>query len=227
MRCIAQVHGAVRDTFTHTRDVFVREINSVTDNPLVFENGDILSGGNFHGQPLAIAADALGMALVSMANLSERRIDRMTNPDLSELPAFLVAKPGLNSGYMMIQVAAAALAAECRAAATPASVQSIPTGGSKEDHVPMAPIAARNARRILDMTRDVLAMEALCAAQGLDFLKPLKPGAGLQAAHRFIRRTIPFLKKDRSIQKDLGEVTRAGFFSDLLHTVEKKVGSLA
>ncbi len=207
LRCIPQVHGAARDAWTYARDVLVREANSVTDNPLVFENGDILSGGNFHGQALAQAADTLTTALVSLANISERRIDRMTNPEMSELPAFLVAESGLNSGYMMVQVAAAALAAECRSDASPASIHSIPTGASKEDHVPMAPVAVRKCRRVLDNVRKVIGMEILCAAQGLDFLEPLRPGRGVRAAHDALRKSIPHLEKDRFLRPELGKVT--------------------
>ena len=183
--------------------MLLREANSPSDNPLVFENGDILSGGAFHGQALAQAADALSVALVSLANISERRIDRLTSPELSELPAFLVAEGGLNSGYMMVQVAAAALAAEARADASPASVHNIPTGASREDHVPMAPIAVRRCRRVLGLVRKVVGLEVLCAAQGLDFLAPLKPGRGVARAHALVRRRIPHLSRDRWLRPDL------------------------
>lgn len=229
LRCVPQVHGAARDAWTFARDLLVREANSVTDNPLVFENGDILSGGNFHGQALAQAADALTVSLVSLANISERRIDRMTNPEMSELPAFLVAGGGLNSGYMMVQVAAAAVAAECRADASPASVHSIPTGASKEDHVPMAPVAARKCRRVLDNVRKVIGMELLCAAQGLDFLKPLRPGRGVAAAHRRLRKEIAHLDRDRYVLPDLEKVTSpyGRLPGDVLAAVEKAVGPLA
>ncbi|HEX7897093.1 MAG TPA: histidine ammonia-lyase [Planctomycetota bacterium] len=227
LRCVPQVHGAARDAWTFARDVLVREANSVTDNPLVFENGDILSGGNFHGQALAQAADFLTASLVSLANISERRIDRMTNPDMSELPAFLVAESGLNSGYMMVQVAAAAVAAECRADAGPASVHSIPTGASKEDHVPMAPIAARKCRRVLDNVGKVVGLELLCAAQGLDFLKPLRPGRGVAAAHARLRRDIPHLDADRFLRPDLEKLTSGALPEAVLAAAEKAVGPLA
>ncbi len=229
LRCAPQVHGAARDAWTFARDVLLREANSVTDNPLVFENGDVLSGGNFHGQALAQAADFLTTSLVSLANISERRIDRMTNPELSELPAFLVAESGLNSGYMMVQVAAAAVAAECRAEASPASVHSIPTGASKEDHVPMAPIAARKCRRVLDNVRKVIGMELLCAAQGLDFLRPLRPGQGVAAAHARIRRDIAHVDRDRFLLPDLEKLTSpfSRLPEDVLAAVEKAVGTLA
>jgi histidine ammonia-lyase len=229
LRCVPQVHGAARDAWSFARDVLIREANSVTDNPLVFENGDILSGGNFHGQALAQAADFLTTSLVSLANISERRIDRLTNPDLSDLPAFLVPDSGLNSGYMMVQVAAAAIAAECRAEAAPASVHSIPTGASKEDHVPMAPVAARKCRRVLDHVRKVVGMELLCAAQGIDFLKPLRPGRGVAAAHARLRREIPFLQRDRFVRRDLDRVASldAPLPAAILAAAEKAVGLLA
>jgi histidine ammonia-lyase len=209
LRCAPQVHGAARDAASHARDVLLREANSPSDNPLVFENGDILSGGAFHGQALAQAADALSVALVSLANISERRIDRLTSPELSELPAFLVPEGGLNSGYMMVQVAAAALAAEARADSSPASVHNIPTGASREDHVPMAPIAVRRCRRVLGLARKVVGLEVLCAAQGLDFLAPLKPGRGVARAHALVRRRIPHLSRDRWLRPELDALTEA------------------
>lgn len=228
LRCIPVVHGAARDAWTYARDLVVREANSVTDNPLVFENGEILSGGNFHGQALALAADFLSVALVSLANISERRIDRMTNPEMSELPAFLVKDGGLNSGYMMVQVAAAALAAECRADAAPASLHSIPTGASKEDHVPMAPVAVRKCRRILDNVRKVIGLELLCAAQGLDFLHPLRPGRGVAAAHACLRRSVPHLKRDRFLRPELELVTSSGspLPGRVLEAAERAAGPL-
>lgn len=228
LRCIPQVHGAARDAWGFARDILVREANSVTDNPLVFENGDILSGGNFHGQSLSQAADFLTTSLVSLANISERRIDRMTNPDLSELPPFLVEDSGLNSGYMMVQVAAAAMAAECRAEAAPASVHSIPTGASKEDHVPMSPIAVRKCRRVLDNVRKVIGIELLCASQGLDFLKPLRPGNGVRAAHARLRKEIPPLRRDRFVRTELERVTSiySSLPEDILAAVQKSIGPL-
>ena len=228
LRCVPQVHGAARDAWAFARDLLVREANSVSDNPLVFENGDVLSGGNFHGQALALAADYLTAALTSVANISERRIDRMTNPEMSELPAFLVPDSGLNSGYMMVQVAAAAVAAECRADSAPASVHSIPTGASKEDHVPMAPVAARKCRRVLDNVRKVVGMELLCAAQGLDFLKPLKPGRGVLAAHREVRRTVPHLDRDRFLLPDLERFTSpySRLPDEVLRSAESALGGL-
>lgn len=225
LRCIPQVHGAARDAAEFARRVLLVEVNSATDNPLVFEDGSIVSAGNFHGQPVAQAADFLAIAAASVANISERRVDRMTNPDLSELPAFLIKGSGLNSGFMMVQVAAAAAAAECRVDAGPASVHSIPTGASKEDHVSMGPLAARKALRVLGSLRRVLAMEILCAAQGLDFLRPLRPGAGVAAAHREVRRRVPFLDRDRYMRPLLRKMDAA--LERVLPAVERAVGRLA
>ncbi|MBI2899393.1 MAG: histidine ammonia-lyase [Planctomycetes bacterium] len=221
LRCIPQVHGAIRDAFDYARDVLLREVNSVTDNPLVFADGEIVSAGNFHGQPLALAADFLALSLASLANISERRIERMTNPDLSELPAFLVKDSGLNSGLMTVQVAAAAIAAEARVDAAPASVHSIPTGGAKEDHVPMAAFAARKCRRVLENVRRVLGLEVLCAAQGLDFLKPLRPGRGVEAAHGRVRRDIAFLERDRYLQPDIVAATNPFFLDEVVEAAGK------
>ncbi|MBI2931516.1 MAG: histidine ammonia-lyase [Planctomycetes bacterium] len=226
LRCLPQVHGAARDAFEEARRMLLHEINSVTDNPIVFENGDIISGGNFHGQPIAQAADAIASALASLANISERRIERLTNPDLSELPAFLVKESGINSGFMMTQVVAASLAAECRVDATPASVQTIPTGAAKEDHVSMGPLAARKARRILRHARTILGIEILCAAQALDFLRPLKPGAGVQAAYEFIRHRIPHLERDRYLRNDIQIATHFYTHRQLLERVDGITGGM-
>jgi histidine ammonia-lyase len=222
LRCIPQVHGAARDAVEFATQVFLREINAVTDNPLVFEGGDIISGGNFHGQPVAQAADVVAAALATVANIAERRIDRLTNPDLSELPAFLVKDSGLNSGFMMVQVAAAALAAECRVDAGPASVHSIPTGASKEDHVSMGPIAARKARRVLENATSVIRLEILCAAQGLDFLEPLRPGLGVDEAHRAVRKMVPHLRRDHYLRGLVAKLDERR----VLEAVERRVGVL-
>src|ERR1700734_3877806 len=184
LRCIPQVHGAVRDTLAHCREVFETEANSAVDNPLVFITdarnfiGDVISGGNFHGQPLAFALDFLGIALSALAGISERRIERLVNPALSEgLPPFLTQGAGLNSGFMMPQVTAAALVSENKVLAHPASVDSITTSGNKEDFVSMGMTAANKLKRIVDNTRNVLAIEAMAVAQAIDFLAPLKSSA--------------------------------------------------
>ena len=207
LRCIPQVHGAVRDTLAHCRHVMETEANSAVDNPLVFAGkdgqGDVLSGGNFHGEPLAFALDFLAIALSVLAGISERRIERLVNPDLNEgLPAFLAAGAGLNSGFMMAQVTAAALVSENKVWAHPASVDSITTSGNKEDYVSMGMTAALKVRRIVENTRNVLAIEAMAAAQALDFLLPLKTSKRGQAAHAAIRSVSPAMEKDRVMQGD-------------------------
>lgn len=207
IRCIPQVHGAVRDAFEFAREVTEREINAATDNPLVLDHA-IISAGNFHGQSVAHAADTLGSALVTLGNISERRIERLTNPDLSELPAFLSPEGGLNSGFMGLQVAAAALAAENRVLAYPSSVTTIPTSASKEDHVSMGPTAARHARKIAANTGRILAMEAICAAQALEYLRPLRPGRGVARAQAAVRRIVAPLGRDRDLTADVARASR-------------------
>ena len=222
LRCMPQVHGAARDAFEFAKRVLLIEVNSATDNPLVLGN-DVLSAGNFHGQPVAQAADILSVALATVANISERRIERLTNPDVSGLPAFLVRESGVNSGFMMAQVAAAAAAAECRVDSTPASVQSIPTGAAKEDHVSMGPIAARKCLRVVENLRRVLTLEAACAAQGLDLIAPLVPGKGVAAAHREVRKVMPFLESDRYLRRELKSIRTAA----LVGAARLAVGRLA
>jgi histidine ammonia-lyase len=210
LRCIPQVHGAVRDTLVHCRAVMEIEANSAVDNPLVFltvkGGGDILSGGNFHGQPVAFALDFLGIALTALAGISERRIERLVNPSLNEgLPPFLAAGAGLNSGFMMPQVTAAALASENKVLAHPASVDSITTSGNKEDYVSMGMAAALKLQRIVTNTRNVLAIEAMAAAQALDFVT-LKTGKRGQAAQAAIRSVCPTMDKDRVMYKDFARI---------------------
>jgi histidine ammonia-lyase len=211
LRCIPQVHGAVRDTLAHCREVMEIEANSAVDNPLVFltsdGQGDVLSGGNFHGEPVAFALDFLGIALTALAGISERRIERLVNPSLNEgLPPFLAAGAGLHSGFMMPQVTAAALASENKVLAHPASVDSITTSGNKEDYVSMGMTAALKLRRIVVNTRNVMAIEAMAAAQALDFVAPLKTGKRGQAAHAAIRAVCPTMDKDRVMYKDFARI---------------------
>jgi histidine ammonia-lyase len=213
LRCIPQVHGAVRDTLAHCRSVFETEANSAVDNPLVFitdakkNEGDVISGGNFHGEPLAFALDFLAIALSALAGISERRIERLVNPALNEgLPPFLAAGAGLNSGFMMPQVTAAALVSENKVLAHPASVDSITTSGNKEDFVSMGMIAALKLRRIVENTRNVLAIEAMAVAQALDFLAPLKVSKPGQAVHAAIRSVCPTMDKDRVMYTDFAKV---------------------
>ena len=212
LRCTPQVLGAVADAIAFARDTVAIELNSSTDNPLVFENGDVLSGGNFHGQPVAQALDFLTMALTTLQAISERRVERLVNPDLSQgLPAFLTADPGLNSGFMMVQITAASLVAESRTLCMPASVGSIPTDANQEDFVPMGMAAAYKARRVLANAQRVVASEFLCAAQGLDFLLPLVPGRGVALLHRRIREGNPPilpLAEDRPPAPDLAQLSR-------------------
>ena len=213
LRCIPQVHGAVRDTLTHCRGVFETESNSAVDNPLVFitdpkkAEGDVVSGGNFHGEPLAFALDFLAIALSALAGISERRIERLVNPALSEgLPPFLAPGAGLNSGFMMPQVTAAALVSENKVLAHPASVDSITTSGNKEDYVSMGMTAATKLRRIVENTRNVLAIEAMAVAQALDFLAPLRTSKRGQAAHAAIRSVCPTMEKDRVMYPDFARI---------------------
>jgi histidine ammonia-lyase len=204
LRCMPQVHGASRDVLSFVRGVLEREINSVTDNPLLFPDQDkILSGGNFHGQIVAIAMDALAIAMAEVASISEQRIEKLINPVLSELPAFLIQKGGLNSGFMIIQVAAASIVSENKTLCHPASVDSIPTSADKEDHVSMGAWAARKATQVIENTRRVLAMEALSAAQGIDLLRPLKSSRAIEGMHALIRREAAFAESDRSYHEDL------------------------
>jgi len=221
LRCIPQVHGAVRDTLTHCRTVFEIEANSAVDNPLVFVSDQaVLSGGNFHGEPVAFGLDFLAIALSALAGISERRIERLVNPALNEgLPPFLAPGAGLNSGFMMPQVTAAALVSENKVLAHPASVDSITTSGNKEDYVSMGMTAAIKLRRVVENTRNVLAIEAMAAAQALDFVAPLKTGPRGQSAHRAIRAVSPAMEKDRVMYKDfasIAEVIEAGHLSVVL-----------
>jgi histidine ammonia-lyase len=213
LRCSPQVLGAVADAIRFAETTVAVELNASTDNPLVFENGDVLSGGNFHGQPVAQALDVLAMTLTTLQALAERRVERLVNPDLSQgLPAFLTADPGLSSGYMMVQITAASLVAESRAIAMPASIGSIPTDANQEDFVPMGMAAAWKARRILANAQRVVAAELLCASQGLELLAPLKPGTGVLELHRWIRALEPPvapLGADRPPAPDLERLTLA------------------
>jgi histidine ammonia-lyase len=212
LRCAPQVLGAVADAIRFAEETVRVELNASTDNPLVFENGDVISGGNFHGQPVAQALDLLAMTLTTLQALAERRVERLVNPDLSQgLPAFLTNDPGLCSGLMMVQITAASLVAESRALAMPASIGSIPTDANQEDFVPMGMAAAYKAGRILMNAQRVVGAELLCAAQGLEFLKPLAPGQGVAAIYRRIRGLtppIPPLGPDRPPAPDLERVAR-------------------
>jgi histidine ammonia-lyase len=227
LRCMPQVHGAARDSLGHVRRVLEIEVNASTDNPMVFaETDELVSGGNFHGQPVAIVLDQLAIAAATLGTISERRIERLLNPDLSELPAFLAHEPGLNSGFMLAHVTAAALVSENKVLAHPASVDSIPTSASKEDHVPMAAHAARKAAEVVDHVATVLAIEMLCAAQALDLLSPLEAGAGVEAAHRAVRERVPHLDRDRVLAEDIRVARQMLERREVRHAAEGVVGPL-
>jgi len=218
LRCIPQVHGAVRDTLEFCRRTFEIEMNSAVDNPLVFvtgnAQGDVISGGNFHGQPLAFALDYLAIVLTALAGISERRIERLVNPALNEgLPPFLAPDAGINSGLMLPQITAAALASENKVLAHPASADSITTSGNKEDYVSMGMAAAIKLKKVVANTTSVLAIEACAAAQAIDFLAPLKTSPALQKAHAAIRKVSPKIEQDRVLAQDfvkVAEVIRSG-----------------
>ncbi len=227
LRCLPQVHGAVRDALSFVRQVLEREINSATDNPLVFaRESEILSGGNFHGEPLALALDFMGLALSELANISERRIERLLNPHLSGLPASLVKECGLHSGLMMAQITAASLVSENKVLAHPASVDSIPTSAGKEDHVSMSPIAAHKGRTILNNLQRVLAIELICGAQGLDLRRPMQSSPVLEGVHQLLRSKVEFLSRDRELHKDIEAVVDFMKGDELLHRVVSFIGAL-
>ena len=227
LRCSPQVHGASWDTFHYVDTVIKVEMNSSTENPLIFpESEEFLSGGNFHGQPLALACDFLSIAMAELANISERRVERLVNPQLSGLPAFLVGDGGLNSGFMIAQYAAASLVSENKVLAHPASVDSIPTSANKEDHVSMGAFAARKCRDIVANTEEVIAIELLCGAQGIDLFTNMKAGAGTLAAYEVIRSKVDYMKEDRCLSEDIAKVADLLRGGSIVKAVEDKVGEL-
>jgi len=204
MRCAAQVHGAAREALRFVRDTVTIEANSATDNPMVFaDTGDVVSCGNFHGAPIAIAADLLAAAVVPLATISERRTGRLVDPALSGLPAFLTTRGGLNSGLMLAQVTAAAVASELKTLAHPAGVDTIPTSANKEDHVSMSMTAALKAEVSVSRAREVIAIEILCACQAIDLLAPLASSPVLQRVHQLVRSRVPMLDNDRAPAPDI------------------------
>jgi histidine ammonia-lyase len=223
LRCTPQVHGAVRDSLAQAREMAAVELNSATDNPLVFARdggGDIVSGGNFHGQPLAMAADQVAIALATLGGISERRIEQMTNPLTSMLPAFLTPEPGLNSGFMIAQVTAAALTSENKTLATPHSIDSISTSGNQEDYVSMGMSGARRLQRMLANLRRIVAIEFMCACQGIDLLAPLQTGTLAKKAQSLVREKSPKVIDDRPLASEIEDVSTtiaSGAFSDILH----------
>ena len=220
LRCVPQVHGAVRDALAQVRAMLEIELNAATDNPLVFaESGEVLSGGNFHGQPLAMAADQMAIALATLGGISERRIEHMTNPHTSLLPAFLTEQAGLNSGFMLAQITAAALVSENKALAAPHSVDSISTSGNQEDYVSMGMGAARRLRPMLDNLRNILAIELLAACQGIDLLAPLSTGTEAQKAYEMVRAVSARVREDRALAPDIAALAARiaeGAFARLL-----------
>ena len=218
LRCMPQVHGPVADAIDFAESLVAREINAATDNPLVFENGDLLSGGNFHGQAVALALDVLAIVLTNLATISERRIDRLVHPDLNQgLPPFLTRDAGVCSGFMMAQVTAAALASECKGLSHPASVDTIPTDGNKEDVVPMAMGAAWKLRRVVRNVQHILAIELMCAAQGVEYRRPLRASRGVEDALAIVRELVPPLAEDRVLAPDIASLAAAvaaGRFTD-------------
>ncbi|MCE5335006.1 MAG: histidine ammonia-lyase [Desulfobacteraceae bacterium] len=227
LRCSPQIHGASRDTFAHVRCTVEIEMNSTTTNPLIFSDTDeVLNGGNFHGQPIALCTDSMSMAVSELANVSERRTERLVNPQLSGLPAFLVKDTGLNTGFMIPQYTAAALVSENKTLCHPASVDSIPTSGNREDHVSMGTIAARKCRAVLENAEYVLAIELMCACQGLDLLTKGPPGPGTHEAYRTIREMVPALHHDRFLAPEI-EVVRALIRNgEILRRVEERIGPM-
>ncbi|HEU4749258.1 MAG TPA: aromatic amino acid lyase, partial [Gemmatimonadaceae bacterium] len=219
LRCMPQVHGPVLDALEWIEQAISRELNAATDNPLVFENGETLSGGNFHGLAVAAALDMLAIVLTHLATMAERRIDRLVHPDFNQgMPPFLSPDAGVNSGFMIAQVTAASLASECKVLSHPASVDTIPTDGNKEDVVPMAMGAAWKARRVLRNLENILAIELMCGAQGIDFRAPLKPGTGVRTAHARVRELVAPLGKDRVLSTDietLAGAVNSGRFADI------------
>jgi histidine ammonia-lyase len=221
LRCMPQVHGPVSDLLRFAGDIIGREINAATDNPLVFDDGSLLSGGNFHGQAVAMVLDMLAIGMTNLAVIAERRIDRLVHPDLNQgLPPFLTQDAGVSSGYMIAQVTAAALASECKVLSHPASVDSIPTDGNKEDVVPMAMGAAWKLRRIVGNVRNILAIELLCGAQGIDFRRPLRSSAPVEQAHMIVRAVVPTMVRDRAVSPDIlqvADVIAAGKLSEIVN----------
>jgi histidine ammonia-lyase len=228
LRCAPQVHGASRDLLRYAEETVAVELNSATDNPLVLvDQGELVSNGNFHGQPLAFALDGAAMALAELASISERRVERLVNPALSDgLPAFLTPDGGLNSGFMIPQYVAAALVSENKVLCHPASVDSIPTSAGQEDHVPMGNASALKCWAVLANVEHELAIELLAATQAIEFLAPLEPGVGPRATHDFVRSLSPRVDQDRPLAPDIARVARAIRSGELVAAVEREVGEL-
>lgn len=227
LRCIPQIHGASKDAIRYVKEQVEIEINSVTDNPIIFEDTcEGISGGNFHGQPMALSFDFLGIAAAELADVSERRIERLVNPALSGLPAFLVEKGGLNSGFMIVQYSAAALVSENKVLAHPASVDSIPSSANQEDHVSMGTIAARKAMEIIKNARRVLSMEFMCACQGIDLRGKKMLGVGTEPVYQAIRDAVPMLIEDRPLYEDINKCEELLINGTIVEVAEKAVSTI-
>jgi histidine ammonia-lyase len=228
LRCIPQVHGACRQTLRHAEEVLNIELNSVTDNPLVFaDTGDVISGGNFHGEALALMMDYLAMGLSEICNIAERRVEKMMNPHFSDLPAFLTKNSGLNSGLMIAHVTMAALASENKYLCHPASVDSIPTSTDKEDHVSMGVTAGRKLHEVVQNVQTGLAIELLCNTQGLEFLRPMKTSPALEKVHTLVRKHVQPIGEDRIFHKDIENLTKLVQTNEIVNEVESIIGTLA
>ncbi|ACB86368.1 histidine ammonia-lyase [Natranaerobius thermophilus] len=228
LRCIPQIHGASKDAHEHIGGILNREINSTTDNPLIFpQENEVISGGNFHGQPLALPMDYMSMAIAELANVAERRIERLVNPNLNfGLPPFLIKDGGVSSGFMIAQYTAASLVSENKSLAHPASVDSIPSSANQEDHVSMGTIGARKALSILENTEKVLAIELLCASQALDYRQPRQSGSGTRKAYELVREQVPHLAEDRELASDIETVEQLIVEGRLVSELEKTIGEL-
>jgi histidine ammonia-lyase len=220
VRCMPQVHGAVRGALSHAREIVETETGSATDNPLVFaETGEVLSGGNFHGAPLGLSFDYAAIAMTDLMSITERRIDRLVNPDSNEgLPPFLSARPGVGSGFMMMQIVAASLLNEAKVLAHPASIDNVPTDGGKEDHVSMGMTGATKLRSVVDNAELITAIELITAAEGLEYRAPLQPGRGVRQAYEIVRKHVPRLTSDRAMSGEIqtiAKMIRNGEFDEL------------
>ena len=226
-RCIPQVHGSGRQALRFAKEVVETEVNASTDNPLVFENeGEVLSGGNFHGQPISTACDVLAIAVAQLANISERRLENLMDTTLSGLPPFLATQSGINSGFMIAQVTAAALVSENKVLCHPASVDSIPTSANQEDFVSMGAHAARKALEVVENAETVIGIELLAGCQAVDFREKLQPGAGTNPAYQTIRKHIPTMQKDRLLKNDIEKIRELLKSNEIIQNVEAAVGSL-
>jgi histidine ammonia-lyase len=227
LRCVPQVHGAIRQTLKHALEVITIELNSVTDNPLIFvEKDKVVSGGNFHGEALALCMDYLSMGMSELANISERRVEKMMNPTFSDLPAFLVKESGLNSGLMIAHVTMAALASENKYLCHPASIDSIPTSTDKEDHVSMGVTSGRKLHEVIRNLKHCLAIEFLCSSQGVELLRPLKSTPPLEAVHKLIRQHVDPIEQDRVFAKDIESISKLISNFEILEAAENIIGEL-